>query len=79
MERYYRTMVKNSKLNGSMFILGRISGIMAVTCRNQSLGVISDYGDEGKILVVKCTAAQYLDFRTHVEKLYPGFCTFDFE
>lgn len=76
---WFNTLVKRDHKLYKEYVIGRISGIMYVTCE-----LDKNYYDrptyecsEGSIFRVFCKKNDYERFAKTIEKLYPGLCEFN--
>lgn len=80
--RKIKTLVKSDHTLGKdMFVLGRIMGAMAVTCKEdpaKGLEFARGYCDNGHIFVTETTDEKYETFANIVENWYSGLCIFDY-
>ncbi len=73
----FKTLVKNDhNLGGNEYVLGRISGIGLMVKDYEELTYPIQRIDEGNIITMKCTLAQYENFINAVDLHYPELCEF---
>lgn len=73
----FKTLVKSEhNLGGNDYILGRISGIGLMVKDYEDVTYPIQRIEEGNIITMKCTLAQYENFINAVETHYPELCKF---
>ena len=76
------TLVKGDhKLGGNEYVTGRIHGFMTIICdmRHKPMHVNIGLYNGSTVMAVLATKEKYEEFKTCVEKYYPGLCLFDWQ